>query len=82
MTSPGAWGFDDPLATSVTAPAAWRDAEGQVHFAFAQDARFILREERSWLQDVDSTRNLETKGGPVIAVIFEVQPQDGQLSAT
>lgn len=33
------------------------DAEGRANFEFAQSRRFILREERSWLRDVDGTRN-------------------------
>lgn len=32
------------------------DPEGRANFEFAQRERFILREERSWLQDVDGTR--------------------------
>ena len=33
------------------------DAEGQENFRQAQRQRFILREERSWLEDVPATRN-------------------------
>jgi hypothetical protein len=32
------------------------DAEGRANFALAQRERFILREERSWLEDVAATR--------------------------
>lgn len=32
------------------------DPEGRANFEFAQRERFILREERSWLQDVAGTR--------------------------
>ncbi|MFT3953237.1 MAG: NIPSNAP family protein [Piscinibacter sp.] len=32
------------------------DAEGRENFAFAQRERFILREERSWLEDVAASR--------------------------
>lgn len=32
------------------------DAEGQENFQMAQRQRFILREERSWLEDVAATR--------------------------
>lgn len=60
----GLVGFDDLAGYERYRTALRRDAEGQANFAFAQDARFILREERSWLQDVDSTRNLERKVAP------------------
>jgi hypothetical protein len=33
------------------------DAEGRENFQRAQELRFILREERSWLADVAATRN-------------------------
>ena len=33
------------------------DDEGRANFAMAQQKRFILREERSWLEDVAGTRN-------------------------
>jgi hypothetical protein len=33
------------------------DPEGEQNFQMAQRERFILREERTWLQDVPSTRN-------------------------
>lgn len=32
------------------------DPEGRANFEFAQAARFILREQRSWLGEVDGTR--------------------------
>lgn len=60
----GLVGFDDLASYERYRAALRRDAEGQANFAFAQDARFILREERSWLQDVDSTRKLERKVAP------------------
>lgn len=33
------------------------DPEGRANFEFAMAERFILREQRSWLEDVDGTRN-------------------------
>jgi hypothetical protein len=33
------------------------DAEGRENFQRAQELRFILREERTWLEDVAATRN-------------------------
>lgn len=34
------------------------DAEGRANFAFAQERRFILREERRFLEEVEVTREL------------------------
>jgi hypothetical protein len=33
------------------------DPEGRANFARAAAERFILREERSWLEDVEATRD-------------------------
>jgi hypothetical protein len=34
------------------------DPEGRANFAFAQEKRFILREQRTFLEDVEGTRHL------------------------
>jgi hypothetical protein len=53
----GLVGFDD-LASYERYRAALRlDEQGQANFARARDERFILREERTWLEDVDGTRH-------------------------
>jgi hypothetical protein len=41
-----------------------RDAEGRANFELAQTQRFILREERSWLEDVGGTRNIAREVAP------------------
>jgi NIPSNAP len=51
-----AWGLIS--FASLAAYEAYRariksDAEGRVNFAFAQDKRFILREERTFLENVE-----------------------------
>ena len=53
-----AWGLI--AFPSLAAYEAYRtrlkgDAEGRANFALAQDKRFILREERSWLSGVPGT---------------------------
>lgn len=53
----GLIGFDDLAAYERYRAALRRDAEGRANFERAQRERFILREERSWLQDVAGTRN-------------------------
>ncbi len=53
----GLIGFDDLAAYERYRAALRRDAEGRANFERAQSERFILREERSWLQDVAGTRN-------------------------
>lgn len=40
------------------------DAEGRANFERARSERFILREERTWLQDVASTRNVARQVAP------------------
>ncbi len=52
----GLVGFDDLAAYERYRAALRRDPEGRANFARAQAERFILREERSWLEDVASTR--------------------------
>ncbi|MEO7853836.1 MAG: NIPSNAP family protein [Rubrivivax sp.] len=62
-----AWGliaFDDLAAYERYRIALKADAEGRANFERAQAQRFILREERSWLQDVSGTRNLARQVAP------------------
>lgn len=53
----GLIGFDSLAAYERYRAALRHDAEGRANFEFAQRERFILREERTWLEDVASTRN-------------------------
>lgn len=56
-----AWGLIafESLAAYETYRARLRaDAEGRANFAFAQERRFILREERRFLENIDVTREL------------------------
>jgi hypothetical protein len=52
----GLIGFDSLAAYERYRATLKTDAEGRENFAFAMRQRFILREERSWLEDVGSTR--------------------------
>ena len=60
----GLIGFDDLAAYERYRNALKVDAEGCANFERAQAERFILREERSWLQDVRGTRNLARHVSP------------------
>ena len=60
----GLIGFDDLAAYERYRNALKVDAEGRANFERAQAERFILREERSWLQDVRGTRNLARHVSP------------------
>jgi hypothetical protein len=51
----GLIGFDSLAAYERYRARLRNDAEGRANFAFAQDARFILREERSFVDTVDGT---------------------------
>jgi hypothetical protein len=53
----GLIGFDSLAAYERYRAALRRDAEGRANFEMAQTMRFILREERTWLADVEGTRN-------------------------
>ena len=53
----GLIGFDSLAAYERYRATLKADAEGQENFQMAQRQRFILREERSWLEDVPATRN-------------------------
>jgi hypothetical protein len=60
-TNDVAWGiigFDDLASYERYRTALKSDSHAQANFAFAQQEKFILREERTWLQDVSSTRDL------------------------
>ncbi len=55
-----AWGlvsFDSLAAYERYRATLRSDPAGRANFEFAQTERFILREERSWLEDVAGTRN-------------------------
>ena len=59
-TNDVAWGLIGfaSLAAYERYRAALRaDPEGRANFARAAAERFIVREERSWLEDVEATRN-------------------------
>ncbi|MBA4263668.1 MAG: NIPSNAP family protein [Comamonadaceae bacterium] len=53
----GLIGFDDLAAYERYRAALRQDPEGRANFQRAQRERFILREERSWLEDVPGTRD-------------------------
>lgn len=53
----GLIGFDDLASYERYRAALKADAEGRANFERAQAQRFILREERSWLEDVAGTRD-------------------------
>lgn len=54
----GLIGFDDLAAYERYRATLKADPEGRANFADAQARRFVLREERSWLEDVPGTRDL------------------------
>jgi hypothetical protein len=61
-TNDVAWGligFESLAAYERYRAALKADAEGRENFRCAQAERFILREERTWLEDVDETRELK-----------------------
>jgi NIPSNAP len=60
----GLIGFDDLAAYERYRAALRRDPEGRANFELAQRERFILREERSWLQDVAGTRERHRELAP------------------
>lgn len=56
-----AWGliaFDSLAAYEAYRARLRSDAEGRANFAFAQEKRFILREERTFTQGVEGTLGL------------------------
>ena len=54
----GLVGFDDLAAYERYRVNLRQDPQGKANFEAAQTHRFILREERSWLEDVEGTRDL------------------------
>jgi hypothetical protein len=52
----GLIGFDSLAAYERYRATLKSDPEGRANFEFAQERRFILREERSWVEDVAGTR--------------------------
>jgi hypothetical protein len=61
-----AWGvisFESLAAYEAYRARLKADPEGRANFAFAQSARFILREERRFLQGVPGTLNQPAQGG-------------------
>jgi len=53
----GLVGFDDLAGYERYRAALRADPEGAANFRLAQERRFILREERTWLEDVLATRD-------------------------
>lgn len=60
----GLIGFDDLAAYERYRNALKNDAQGRANFESARAGRFILREQRSWLQDVAATRNRTLEVAP------------------
>jgi hypothetical protein len=60
----GLIGFDDLAAYERYRARLKSDADGRANFEFAQSERFILREERTWLEDVTTTRNVARQVTP------------------
>ncbi len=62
----GLVGFDDLAACERYRTVLKRDAEGRSNFELAQSQRFLLREERTWLEDVSGTRNVARQVATVV----------------
>ena len=60
----GLIGFDSMAAYERYRATLKSDAEGRANFELAQTQRFILREERTWLEDVTTTRNQPRRVAP------------------
>ena len=60
----GLIGFDDLSAYERYRAALKADAEGRGNFEYARSLRLILREERTWLEDVRATRNVARQVTP------------------
>ncbi len=60
----GLIGFDDLAAYERYRATLRQDPEGRANFQRAQSERFILREERSWLEDVAGTRDQPRQVAP------------------
>ena len=57
----GLIGFESLAAYEAYRAKLRTDADSRANFAFAQSRRFIVREERTFLEDVDGTRHLDAK---------------------
>ena len=77
----GLIGFDDMAAYERYRATLKSDAEGRANFEYAQAERFILREERTWLEDCERHAQRGPAGGAMIAVIFELEPRPGAAPA-
>ena len=65
-TNDVAWGliaFDSLAAYETYRKRLKADAEGRANFEFAQERRFILREERNFVEAVEGTVNQRASGG-------------------
>jgi hypothetical protein len=60
----GLIGFDNLAAYERYRAALKTDREGLANFDMAQTLKFILREERSWLEDVSATRDQPRQVSP------------------
>lgn len=60
----GLVGFDDLAAYERYRANLRQDAAGKANFELARAMRFILREQRTWLEDVSQTRNLAREVQP------------------
>lgn len=60
----GLIGFDSLAAYERYRTVLRSDAEGRANFEMAQAQRFILREERTWLEDMAGTRNQARQVAP------------------
>jgi len=60
----GLIGFDTMAAYERYRLTLRSDAEGRANFEFAHGQRFILREERTWLEDVVATRDVPRQVAP------------------
>jgi hypothetical protein len=60
----GLIGFDNLAAYERYRTALKNDQEGLANFDMAQTLKFILREERSWLEDVAATRDQPRQVSP------------------
>ncbi len=60
----GLIGFDSLAAYERYRATLRSDPEGRANFELARAQRFILREERSWLEDVSATRNQPRQVAP------------------
>jgi hypothetical protein len=57
----GLIGFDDLAAYETYQKRLRQDADGKRNFAFAQEKRFILKEERNFVEVVDGTFNIPAR---------------------